>query len=323
MLDTPIVIDTDAGTDDFMAIAWLLSLRGVHIEAITVVHGLAHVKEGARNLRRLLRVAEREDIPVFEGEARPLSGSREFPAPWREFTDNLRGVRLPPSDVRPPSMDAVTFLQERLSRKNSPFRILALGPLTNLALAFRAVPASSSALHDIVTMGGAVEVPGNLMDGDHDKGENDTAEWNIYCDPVAAAEVFAADVANLLVPLDATNQVPIDRAFVDKFVNRGLTPIGQVTADIFAAALSPIDAGYFYAWDPLAAVALMKPSVVECKRARLEVVLEGKDVGQTRLVKWDEESKVSVAINANTAEFVSSFNEVFLTAKGGADTREA
>src|SRR5215471_12587319 len=105
MLDIPIIIDTDAGTDDFMAIAYLLSLKGLRIEAITVVHGLAHVKEGARNLRRLLRVAEREDIPVFEGATKPLSGSREFPAAWREFTDNLRGVHLPISDVAPPSLD--------------------------------------------------------------------------------------------------------------------------------------------------------------------------------------------------------------------------
>jgi pyrimidine-specific ribonucleoside hydrolase len=277
-----------------------------------VVHGLAHVKEGARNLRRLLRVAKREDIPVFEGESEPLTGSREFPAGWRQFTDNLPGVRLPDAGGRAPSSDAVSFLRERFSRKSSPLRILALGPLTNLALAFRSVPDSVATIRDIVTMGGAVEVPGNLRDGNDGSGENDTAEWNVYCDPDAAAEVFAADVLNLLVPLDATNQVPVSRAFVENFKDRPLTPIGQVIADVFTAALPFIDTGRFYAWDPLAAVALMKPSVVQSRGAQLQVVREGKDVGRTRLVKWDESSKVKVAINANAAEFGALYNRAFL-----------
>ncbi len=91
----PLIIDTDAGTDDLMAIAYLLGEPEVGLEAITVVHGLAHVRQGARNLRRLLLVAGRPDIPVFEGEDKPLRGSRQFPPSWRKLTDDSPGIRLP------------------------------------------------------------------------------------------------------------------------------------------------------------------------------------------------------------------------------------
>src|SRR3989449_2441497 len=91
----PIIVDTDAGADDMMALAYLLSSRDARIEAITVVHGVAHVSEGARNIRRLLNLAGRPEIPVFEGQERPLQGLRPFPADWRALADKLPRVDLP------------------------------------------------------------------------------------------------------------------------------------------------------------------------------------------------------------------------------------
>ena len=78
-----IIIDTDAGSDDMMAIAYLLAHRDLKIEAIVVANGLAHVDAGAKNILRLCALAGREDIPVYAGPAKPLSGNREFPAAWR------------------------------------------------------------------------------------------------------------------------------------------------------------------------------------------------------------------------------------------------
>jgi purine nucleosidase len=320
METTPIIIDTDAGTDDFMAIAYLLSCAEVCVEAITVVHGLAHVREGARNLRRLLRVAHREDIPVFEGEEKPLRDAREFPAKWRELTDTLPGVRLPVSDLKPPAKGAVEFLRGRFHDRTTPVRILALGPLTNLALALRGV-ADSTTIRDIVIMGGAVQVRGNLMDG-YPEGANEMAEWNIYCDADAAAEVFDSDISTLLVPLDATNHVPIDHAFVEQFTRQDLTPVGQVIADVLITACPLIDTGLYFAWDPLAAVALLDTSIVEMRGANLQVVTEGRNIGLTKLLKWDETSLLKVAINADAAKFQSLYHAAFLTAGKSAKVRK-
>jgi inosine-uridine nucleoside N-ribohydrolase len=309
MRNIPVVIDTDAGTDDLMAIAYLLAQPEMRIEAITVVHGLAHVAAGARNLRRLLAAVNRDDIPVFEGEAKPLVGSQEFPSEWRKMTDELPGVRLPNCENALPTVGAVEFLCQRIRNPERPVRILALGPLTNLALAFSEV-SRPSAIQQIVIMGGAVEVPGNLMDG-HNEGVNQVAEWNIYCDPDAALKVFDANFPALLIPLDATNDVPLDRPYVEHFRSQPLTPLGRIVADVLTLALPLIDTGLFFAWDPLAAVAMMEPTVVRTRRGNITVVTKGSGIGQTKLIRWDDTSPLSIATHADALKFTALFDCAF------------
>src|SRR5215510_13722681 len=79
-----VIIDTDAGSDDLIAIAFLLSRTDVHVEAINVVSGVAHVPRGAENIRKLLALGRREDIPVHLGREQPIQGTAEFPAVWRK-----------------------------------------------------------------------------------------------------------------------------------------------------------------------------------------------------------------------------------------------
>jgi inosine-uridine nucleoside N-ribohydrolase len=160
-------------------------------------------------------------------------------------------------------------------------------------------------------MGGAIDVRGNLRDGNPGDGANDSAEWNIYCDPDAAAAVFDADISKLVVPLDATNDVPIDRSFVENFRSRDLTPLGTVIGDVLIAALPLIDTNMFFAWDPLAAVALLDPSIVECRDATLKVITEGQDVGQTKLVNWHAHGSLKVAMRADAARFSALFEKAF------------
>src|SRR5215471_10158823 len=86
-----LIIDTDAGSDDLMAIAFLLSRDDVHIEAITVANGLAHVRAGGTNLLRLLELSGKKNIPVYLGSEKPLRGSAAFPEEWRKLSDTLPG----------------------------------------------------------------------------------------------------------------------------------------------------------------------------------------------------------------------------------------
>src|SRR6266480_5419652 len=79
-----IIIDTDAGSDDLMAIAFLLTHPSVHVESITIANGLAHVDAGARNLVRLLELSGHRNVPVFPGRSTPLRGTAKFPAEWRK-----------------------------------------------------------------------------------------------------------------------------------------------------------------------------------------------------------------------------------------------
>src|SRR5579864_8967693 len=90
-----VIVDTDSGADDLIAIAFLLSRPDIHVEAITIANGMAHVPEGGRNVLRLLALAGRNDIPVFLGSENPLAGDQEFPAEWRLASDELPGIALP------------------------------------------------------------------------------------------------------------------------------------------------------------------------------------------------------------------------------------
>jgi inosine-uridine nucleoside N-ribohydrolase len=287
----PVIIDTDAGTDDLLAIAYLLSRPDVEIEAITVVSGVAHVHPGAINILRLLDAAGRSNVKVYEGV---LTNPHPFPEEWRKPADDLAGVALPPASRKPESRSAVDFLRERIQR---PCRILALGPLANLA----AVLGPRNAISQLVVMGGAVRVPGNVE-------AQPDSEWNIYADPAAARKVFDSGIPIELIPLDATNHVPIDAAYLTRFEREATSPIGKIAAQILATSKSLVDTHIFYAWDPLAAVALANPETVTTQRLRIRI----SDTGRTQ--ETPGAPNVSAAIDANPAQFEKHFLQAFRSA---------
>ena len=313
----PILIDTDAGSDDFMAVALLLSQPGVAIDAITVVNGLAHVDAGARNMGRLLDLAGRTRVPVFRGRNAPLRGNAEFPAEWRKISDDLPGVELPPASRPPESKRASDFLVERLRNAREPIQILALGPLTNIAEALERDRSLAAHIREIVIMGGAVHVPGNLQDGGVFHTNNSTAEWNIFIDPLAARIVFRSGVPIRLVALDATNKVRIGpeflREFESKLESKSGSPLGRVVAEVLKSDRETIDAGIFYAWDPLAAAALLRPSIVKTAALHIDIKQDAPEEGRT--MESPGRPNAKVAVDADAAAFRALFLEAFAERK--------
>src|SRR5207245_8620183 len=110
---TPIMIDTDCGRDDLMAIAFLLARHDVRIEAITVANGLAHVRAGAANVTRLIELGGRSGVPVYMGREAPLRGNAAFPEPWRKSSDAL--APGPPAHQHPQAQPASDYLVSRLA----------------------------------------------------------------------------------------------------------------------------------------------------------------------------------------------------------------
>jgi pyrimidine-specific ribonucleoside hydrolase len=258
----PVIIDTDCGSDDLMAIAFLLARRDVRIEAIAVDNGLAHVAAGAANVLRLLELGGRGGIPVFLGRESPLHGRSAFPDSWREISDTLlRDLKMPAAHHAPQTRPAADYLADRLRDRSRQVRILALGPLTNFG---EVLPRNPDILRgvEMVIMGGAIRVSGNLGDGGDFKTDNRTAEWNLFVDPLAASRVFGSGARIRLVPLDATNHVPINSKFLGELRSKARTPLGEFVTGILDRERVLIDQGASYAWDPLAAVALVEPAAV-------------------------------------------------------------
>ena len=305
----PILIDTDAGSDDLMGIAFLLSQPGVRIEAITIANGLAHPQAGASNVIRLLELAGRRDIPVFAGRTEPLQGNAEFPYEWRKIADELPGVTLPAIQRRPESRPAANYLIERLKQRDRPVRILALGPLTNLAEALRREPSIAKTIDEMVIMGGAIHVPGNLADGGALHTSNKAAEWNIFVDPVAARIVFRSGIKIRLIPLDATNTVPISLEFLRDFQSHARTPLGRFAAQVLESDRETIGQHIFYAWDPLAAVAMLHPGVVKLEPLHIEIRQDPPEEGRTLATPGSPNARV--ALQADGAEFRRLFLSAF------------
>jgi pyrimidine-specific ribonucleoside hydrolase len=306
-----VIVDTDGGADDLMAIAFLLSRPDIHVEAITIVNGEAHVPAGGRNVLRLLALAGHNDIPVYLGRGTPLSGSQEFPAEWRRAADELPGIVLPEPKRSPDARDAPDYLMKRLLDAAHPVQVLALGPLTNLAEVFAHTPRAARTGRQIVIMGGAVRVSGNLGDGGLFKTDNTSAEWNMFVDPAAAKIVFTSGAPIRLVPLDATQRVPIDMALLEQFKSHASTPLANFVSQLLAAERDQIRQGFYFAWDPLAAAALANPAVVTFRPLAIEVSDKPGELGRTVEIK-NRRSNTLVAIDADPLRF----RDVFMIALG-------
>jgi pyrimidine-specific ribonucleoside hydrolase len=315
--DNPCVVLSGAtrrpvrGADDLMAIAFLLSRSDIRVEAITIVNGMAHVRAGGRNVLRLLALAGHNDIPVFLGRETPLFGNQEFPAEWRRASDELPGITLPEPVRSPESRDAPDFLLKRLLDAAHPVQILALGPLTNLAEVFSHTPRAARTGRQLVILGGAVRVSGNLGDGGFFKTDNASAEWNMFIDPAAAKIVFTSGAPIRLIPLDATQRVPIDMALFEQFKSRASTPLANFVVQVLATNRDQIRQGYFFAWDPLAATALANPAVVTFRPMAIEMSGKPEELGRTLEIK-NRRANAQVAVDADPLRF----RDVFMKALG-------
>ncbi|TVT38050.1 nucleoside hydrolase [Amycolatopsis rhizosphaerae] len=191
----PVYLDCDTGIDDSVALAYLLASPEVDLVGIGTVSGNVTAAQGARNTLDLLALAGRPGIPVAVGAHDPLVGRYGGAVPHIHGRNGVGDVELPASEVDPVGEDAAEFLVRLAKEHGGALRVVAVGPLTNLARALELEPALPGLVSEVTIMGGAALVPGNV---------SAVAEANIANDPEAAAVVFAAPWDLTLVPLDVT-----------------------------------------------------------------------------------------------------------------------
>ena len=195
MQPIPVVIDTDPGLDDAVAILFALASPAFDIRGVTTVAGNIGLARVTENAGRLLAVAGRGDVPVVAGAAAPLVRPART-ASEIHGADGLGGVALP-APLAAAREGAVAWLAAALEARPG-MVLLTLGPLTNLALLLRDHPGAAGRIGRVIAMGGAVRTHGNV---------GPRAEFNIAADPEAADAVFAAGLDLTLIPLDVTREV--------------------------------------------------------------------------------------------------------------------
>jgi pyrimidine-specific ribonucleoside hydrolase len=315
---TPVVIDTDMGQDDMMALLYLLQRPDVRVEAITVSGtGLAHCDPGVEIALSLLDVAgARQDLPVSCGPEEPLPGDYPFPGAfptsWRVATDDAYGIDLPDTDREPSPTPAPGLLRTAIRDAHAPVELLALGPLTNVALALRDDPGLVEELAGITIMGGALDVPGNVI-------RNEVAEFNVWVDPVAAREVIASGASVTLVPLDATNRAPVTPFFADALAGHHTTPEAEIVQSLFEAQPFLLS-GVYYFWDPLSAAILVEPDLATFEH-RTVAVLEGEKETQGQVVEDPGGGAIRIATDPDAAAFEREFLNTLNADEHISDTR--
>ena len=260
-----LIIDCDPGVDDAVALMLAFASPELELLAVTTVGGNAGVEKTARNARIMRQVAGREDVPVFAGAERPLvrepMGAGEFHGP--EGLGDLEPFEPDAPLADGHVVEAIADLV--MGRPKGTVALAVMGPMTNLALALRREPRLAGWLGPVVVMGGARSEGGNITP---------SAEFNIWADPDAAAEVFASGCEVVVLGLDATHQV---RATEDRIaaVEAVATPSADAAAAMlrFSQRVERTVVGWDSAplHDPCTIAWLLRPDLFETQACRVEV----------------------------------------------------
>lgn len=214
-----IIIDTDPGQDDAVAILLALASPELDVLGITTVAGNVPLSLTTKNARIVCELAGKTDIPVFAGCDRPI-GRDLVTAEHVHGKTGLDGISLPDPQMPIQDQHAVDFIIETVQQTESnTVTLCPLGPLTNIATAVKNAPEIAEQIEQIVLMGGAYFEVGNITPA---------AEFNIYVDPEAADIVFKSGIPLVVLPLDVTHKALTTRARVEAF--RQLGKVGEAVA---------------------------------------------------------------------------------------------
>ncbi len=288
---TPVIIDSDMISDDWMATLFVLNDPQFEVKAITVsgTGFAADCAAGVRAALGLLALVEYGDVPVACGAESPLVGDNAPPDEWRTTLESVEALGLP-NGGKAIDIDAVELFTTTVQDSPVPITVLALGPLTNIGAALEASPDLVDNIEMIYLMGGAIDVEGSFVSD-----ENTTAEWNIFSDPHGAALTFDSGVPITLVGLDATNEVPVTPEFVAQLEAEASTPAAEFVANLLSTNAESIESGSYFFWDPLAAVVMADPGIVTLTPRTVTVVDSPGDPEDGRTMPADSGVEILVA----------------------------
>jgi len=295
---TPTIIDTDPGIDDALALLLAWGSPELEVEALTTVAGNVPLATASVNAWRIRELRAPVPTPqIAEGAAAPLRRPLRTAVDYhgRDGLGDAGG--WPEAPERPATGQAIHVLVDAARRHRKRLVLIAIGPLTNVALALERDAEAMRAIGRVVVMGGAVDVPGNVTPD---------AEFNLHVDPDAARRVFEAGLQIDLVPLDATRQAVLRREELDAALAKGPAPLAERIAAFTAHGFRERAEGGVVGLtlhDPLAVGVAADPSLVTWERVRLTI---GAD-GETR--RRAGAPNCRVAMGVDRPRFVARFLE--------------
>lgn len=317
----PVVIDTDPGIDDALALILALRSPEIRVEAITTVAGNVGVDLGSRNALTVVEVVRPNPLPmVARGAERPLQRPLVTAVHLHggDGLGDLDRFRNPDGSPRYPGpalglspREGPEELLAAAGRHPGELVVVCLGPLTNLALAIQRRPERMAQVKDIFVMGGAVAVPGNVTA---------VAEFNMHVDPHAARTVMESGLPITLVPLDVTTQVQLPQYLIETAIVQRGGAMGQFVRDFTSRGVELArELGREAAitlHDPLAVGVAIDPSLVTLREYHVSVEVSGQETlgmtvadRRTLLSARKAPANCRVAMEVDAARFLDLFVE--------------
>lgn len=301
-----IIIDTDSGMDDIIAIAMIVSSGKFDIVGVTTVRGLVTPLIGKKNLTKIFKFLN-YNVKIVSGCCSPLNKNRiNYSFPKQDIINSSKLLclnnLLKAVKVKKQIYPARDFIFNKINTNGGKITLLCLGPLTNIAGVIQKYGQRfTQNINQIIIMGGAVFTRGNVP-------SSRTAEYNIYLDPEAAEVVFSSRIPIKLTSLDATKFVPASNELKNKIEKfRTNNKCGQIIKRVILANKNDFD--YFY--DPLAAGILIDPKIIlQIKRTGIKVSKNKSNVGLT--LPFSNPNIIEVVTKVDTKKFI---NLLFRTIK--------
>ena len=269
-----LIIDTDPGIDDAIAISLAYALPAVDLIALTTVFGNTHAVQSSRNARFLSDLLGM-DIPVAEGAALPLNADTYAPSDYVHGSEGLGNITEIPQIGRNELRPAAQFLCDMATKYAGELVICGIGPLTNIADAIAYDPSFITKVKSLVIMGGAYARAGNITS---------YAEANIFHDPIAADAVFGSGMAITMVGLDATMKTLLTPTDFDD-LKKNAPKVGGFIKQIsefyltFYRSVGVMDGCPMH--DALAVLACTDPDKFTFKMTGISVIQSGDKIGAT------------------------------------------
>ena len=277
MADNLVLMDHDGGVDDYLSTALLLTMTHLKVLGIVVTPADCYIQPAIGATRKLLDLMGRSDIPVAESTVRGLN---PFPRIFRRdaFTIDHLPILNENDTVRAPlaAETGQAFMVRTLHEAPEQVTILSTGPLSTIAAALDIDPSIEYKIKELIWMGGALNVPGNV-DKIIEGGQDGSAEWNVYWDPPAAARVWQTDIPITICPLDITNNVPVTSHFVRTIARNRRFPLSDFAGQCYALVTHQ---DYFF-WDVLTTAYLGRPDLFEVRKWETAIIPDGPSMGRT------------------------------------------
>ena len=297
MADNLVLMDHDGGVDDYLSTALLLTMEHLHVLGIVVTPADCYIQPAVSATRKLLDLLGHSDIPVAESTVR---GVNPFPRIFRRdsFTVDHLPILNEHDTVKTPlaAESGQAFMVRVLHEAPEQVTILSTGPLSTIAAALDQDPSVEYKIKELIWMGGALNVPGNV-DKIIEGGQDGSAEWNVYWDPPAAYRVWQTDIPITICPLDITNNVPVTSQFVRTIARNRRFPLSDFAGQCYALVTHQ---DYFF-WDVLTTAYLGRPDLFETRRWETAVIPTGPSQGRT--VVQPGGKKIKALDTVKTEEF--------------------